>query len=233
MLLFQPGRMVRLYFPLADVRTALLEPSSHRSSSDVMGPATHYDLRVGTRLVENAAWAYREPNRTPDLSSLVAFHMRALDRWWEEDLEFRGHARDPYHRVDAVPTSRHLRVSLDGHVLAESDRAVAIFETSLPPRWYLPRADVEVDLEPSDLRSHCTYKGTAHYWNLQVTGRPQPNIAWTYPEPAPEVTAVRDLVCFFDERVDIEVDGEARPRPVTPWTGTDWWNRTGDFEDQL
>lgn len=233
MLLFQQRRMLRHYFPLADVRTELLEPSAHTSTSEVMGLATHVDLRVGDRLIENAAWAYRDGDRVPDLRPFVAFYGRTMDRWLEEDVEVRGHARDPYHRVDAVPTSRHVRVSLDGHVLAESDHAVVIFETSLPPRWYLPPADVKAELEPSELRTACVYKGDAHYWSVQVGDQLRQNIAWAYSQPRQEVGAVRDRVCFFNEVVDIELDGEPQERPFSPWAETEWWRRTGDFEDQL
>jgi uncharacterized protein (DUF427 family) len=170
MLLFQPGRTVRHYFPLADLCTGTLQPSTHRSVSDIKGPATHFDLQVGGRFVGNAAWAYRAVGRDPDLSPYVAFYMRAMDSWWEEDLEIHGHARDPYHRVDAVPSSRHVRVSLGGHVLAESERAVVIFETSLPPRWYLPRNDVRAELTASELRTRCTFKGEARYWTVHADG---------------------------------------------------------------
>ncbi|MGH8932522.1 MAG: DUF427 domain-containing protein [Egibacteraceae bacterium] len=233
MLLLQNGRLPRYYFPLQDIRTELLKPSGHASKSGVIGKARHFDLRLGERLIPNAAWAYDAAGQVPDLSPYIAFYLRAMDRWLEEDVEIRGHARDPYHRVDAVPSSRHVRVSLDGQALAESERTVVIFETCLPPRWYFPLPDVRVDLEPSDLRTRCTYKGEAAYWSAPVGDRLQENLAWTYAEPYREVEPVRGLVCFFNERVDVELDGELEERPLSPWAETGWWHDTRDFEDQL
>ena len=90
-----------------------------------------------------------------------------------------------------------------------------LFETLLPVRFYLPRDDVAVALEPSDTVSYCAYKGRASY--LSVPGGPR-DVAWTCPDPLHDAPPVRDRICFFDERVDVIVDGERRARPVTPWT---------------
>ena len=120
-------------------------------------------------MAENAAWSYPEPiEGAPPIAGYVAFYWNKLDRWLEEDEPAIVHARDPYHRVDVLESSRRIRVLLDGEVLAETDRPLALFETGLPTRWYLPPDDVRLDLlEPSDTRTGCAYKGFAGYWSLE------------------------------------------------------------------
>ncbi len=107
-----------------------------------------------------------------------------------------------------------MRIEHDGQVLAASSRPVLVFETMLPTRFYLPRADVRAELVPSPTRSTCAYKGHAAYWSAAGV----PDVAWSYAEPPEELARLRDLVCFFDERLDVTVDGVARARPVTPWS---------------
>lgn len=149
-------------------------------------------------------------------------------------MEALAHARDPYHRVDAAPSSRHVRVLLDGEVLADSGRPIVIFETGLPARWYLPHEDVRVGLEPSDLRTVCAYKGHASYWSARTAGGLRENLAWTYREPRRDAELTKDLVCFFNEQVDIELDGVREDRPHTPWSETGWWRGAAiAFERQL
>ena len=130
-----------------------------------------------------------------------------------------AHPRDPFKRIDVLATGRHVEVSLDGVVLASSHRASLLLETPLPTRYYLPREDVVPDLlVPSDTTSICAYKGTATYLST-ADGRPEGrDIAWTYPDPLDDALRVRDHVAFWDERVDLSVDGVRQPRPVTPWS---------------
>jgi uncharacterized protein (DUF427 family) len=145
---------------------------------------------------------------------LVQVDFGALDEWLEEDEVQIGHPRDPYHRIDVRNTSRHVRVELDGELIAESDRAVVLFETGLPPRWYLPREDVRAALEPSDHRTVCAYKGEASHYSIGA----EESVAWSYPDPLPEVAPIRDRIAFYDEHVDLEVDGEHLERPETQWS---------------
>jgi uncharacterized protein (DUF427 family)/RimJ/RimL family protein N-acetyltransferase len=136
-------------------------------------------------------------------------------RWFEEAEEVHVHARDPQKRVDALPSTRHVRISVEGETLAESDRPVALFETGLPPRWYLPAEDVRLDLlAPTDTATRCPYKGTAAYRSFGA----HDDLAWSYAEPLPAVAAIRDRIAFFDERIDLELDGVAQERPRTPWS---------------
>jgi len=149
----------------------------------------------------------------------------AADRWLEEDDELIVHPHDPYHRIEVLGSSRLVRVLVNGEQLADSSRPRILFETGLPPRYYLPREDVHTDaLEPVDLRTGCAYKGWATYWDaLTAVGR-VPAVAWSYPEPLREGELVRELICFFQERpeIEVEVDGVAVESPPTPWSGTGW-----------
>jgi uncharacterized protein (DUF427 family) len=145
---------------------------------------------------------------------LLELDFHAMDEWLEEDEELFGHARDPYHRIDTRRTSRAVRVSIGGRTVAETTRATVLFETGLPPRWYIPREDILAELEPSDHRTTCAYKG--HATHFSVAG--EEAVAWSYEDPLLDAVPVKDLVAFYDERVDLEIDGEPQERPRTPWS---------------
>jgi uncharacterized protein (DUF427 family) len=163
------------------------------------------------------------PDDAPGLEGHVTFRWDDFDAWLEEDEPLIAHAVDPYHRVDVRRSSRNVAVSVGGEPVAESSRAHALFETALPTRWYLPREDVAAALEPSELHTRCAYKGVASYFTLTASGERLENVAWTYPEPRHDAAAVRDLVCFFNEAVDLDIDGERQERPLTPWGRPGWW----------
>jgi uncharacterized protein (DUF427 family) len=151
----------------------------------------------------------------PLLAGLISVEFRALDEWLQEDEPVIGHPRDPFHRIDVNRSSRRVRISLDGRTLAESERPLALLEAGLPTRWYLPREDVHMDLlEPSRTRTTCAYKGHADHFS--ACGHE--DVAWTYPEPTREVAPVKDLIAFYDEFVDVELDGEPQPRPRSPFS---------------
>jgi uncharacterized protein (DUF427 family) len=154
----------------------------------------------------------------PDLTGYLELDFGAFTSWMEEDEVNVSHPKDPFHRVDVLPSSRHVRLELDGELLAESHRPVLIFETSLPVRYYLPREDVRAELIPSDTRTFCAYKGQASYWSPRIGDATVPDLAWSYPHPLHEAEGVRDLIAFFDEKVDVVLDGVRRERPVTPWS---------------
>ena len=224
LILFEQGRLPVYHVPLEDVRADLLEPSATRTASERKGEARYFSVRAGDRVVENAAWNYPEPAEDgPDLSGHVAFYWNAMDSWWEEDDEVFKHARDPYHRVDVLRSSRHVRVEVAGTVVAETDRPLLLVETGLPPRWYIPRADVRFDLlTPTDTRSTCPYKGVASYFTATIDGEDHADVVWTYPAPWPECPKVEQAMCFFNEReaVSLTVDGEDVARPDTHWSTT-------------
>ena len=151
----------------------------------------------------------------PRGDELVHVRWDAVDQWLEEEEELIGHPRDPYHRIDVRRSSRHVVVSLDGEVVADSRRPRALFETSLPTRWYLPAGDVRTELlEPSDTVTTCAYKGHPVHFSLGRHG----DVAWRYDEPLNDAREVKGLIAFYNERTDIEVDGEPEERPLTQWS---------------
>ncbi len=211
MLLQESGLMPLYYFPPGDVRTELLEPSDKHTRCPKKGEASYYNLRVGERVVEDAAWYYPDPiEGAPPIKDLIAFYWDRVDQWFEEDEELFGHARDPYHRIDVRPSSRHIRISLDGEPLAESHRPMALFESNLPVRWYIPREDVVAELKPSDTTSVCPYKGHAQYYSVPD----HEDLIWYYVDPFPEALPIAGLLCFYNEKVDLEIDGEPQERPA-------------------
>jgi uncharacterized protein (DUF427 family) len=177
----------------------------------VMDPLTAaFDVIAGEET--GAAAAFR-PDDT-DLADYVILEFAAFE-WREEDEPVVSHPHDPFGRIDVLRSSRHVRIELDGERLADSNRPMLLFETLLPVRFYLPREDVAVRLEPSDTATYCAYKGRASYYSVPDGPR---DVAWTYHEPRHDAEPVRDRICFFDERVDVIVDGTRRDRPVTPWS---------------
>lgn len=213
---YGPGRLPTYCLPAQDVRTDLLRPSATAGDGFVID----HDVCTEGGVLTRAARLFRGP--PPPLEALEGHWTFAWDAglsWFEEALEIQVHARDPSKRVDVVPSERHVRVELDGRLLAESRRPHALFETSLPTRWYLPAADVRQDLlTASDTVSRCPYKGTARYWSARIGETLHHDVAWAYPEPVVECPRIAGLVCFFNERVDLVVDGVRQSRPRTPWS---------------
>src|SRR3954447_1166430 len=158
-LLHESNLLPVVYVPIEDLDQSLLEPTDHHTHCPFKGDASYWSLRVGDRVSENAVWTYREPLEAANwLEGYVALYWDCVDAWFEEDVEVHAHLRDPYHRVDARPSSRPVQVVSGDAVLAESQRAVLLFETSLPTRVYVPREDVRAEMLPSDTRTVCPYK---------------------------------------------------------------------------
>ena len=190
------------------------------SSRPILDPTVPFDAHscAGTAFdviagEETGVAAAFQPD-DPDVAGYVILEFNAFE-WREEDEPIVAHPHDPFGRIDVLRSSRHVRVELDGRLLAESCRPMMLFETLLPVRFYLPRQDVAVRLEPSDTATYCAYKGRASYYS--VPDGPG-DVAWTYHEPLHDAELVRDHICFFDERVDLIVDGERRDPPLTPWS---------------
>jgi uncharacterized protein (DUF427 family) len=220
MMLHESGQQPIYYFPPDDVRADVIEPTDRHTHCPKKGDASYYTIRVGEHVVESGAWYYPEPiEGAPPIKDLIAFYFNRMDRWFEEDEEIVVHPRDPYHRIDVLRSDRHVRVSLDGELLAESHHALALFESNLPTRWYLPGEDVVAELQPSDTITRCPYKGNASYHSVALSGgETAADLIWTYAEPLPEVGRITGLLCFFNEKVDIELDGVVQERPESPWS---------------
>jgi uncharacterized protein (DUF427 family) len=197
---YGPGGLPTYFLPREDVRPGVL--GDERDG--------HWSVAAGSRRAADAAWANSD---VPELADHVTFSWSELD-WFEEDEQVHGHARDPHHRVDTVFSSRRVEVYIKGERVADSVRPLLLFETSLPTRYYLPFADVRTDLlAGSDTISYCPYKGRARYWSHAEV----PDVAWSYPAPIPENPKIRDLVSFYNERVDLVVDGVPVDRPDSPF----------------
>ncbi len=214
---FGRGILPTYYFPQEDVRMDLLEPAGPFAAAD---DATSCDVRADGQVAKNGALVRGEP--APELADLAGYVTFTWDkglRWFEEEEEVHAHARDPYHRIDVLRSSRHVKVVVDGVTLADTSRPTLLFETLLPTRYYVPQEDVRMDLlEPTQTKSRCAYKGQASYWSVKVGDRVERDLAWGYMEPTLEASKIKGLPCFFNERVDLYVDGELQERPVTPWS---------------
>ena len=199
------------YVPIED--THGLVPTSTTTHSPSRGDAVHYTVKAGGKEAVDAAWQYPD-SPIEEIRGHVRFEWDALDSWFEEDEEVFVHVRNPYARVDILPSSRHVRVLVDGEVVAESHRPWLLFETYLPVRYYFAKPDVRMDLlDATDSHTRCPYKGEASYWSVRAGGTVHEDVAWSYPHPLPESTRVAGLVAFYNERVDIEVDGVLQERP--------------------
>ncbi len=220
LMMWESGRLVLYYFPVEDVRTDLLSASGTIVPSRRKGDATYYSVTVGERTIEDAAWRYLAAGPDgPDVAGYIAFHWKYLDHWLEEDEEVFVHARNPYHRIDVLPSSRRVEVIVGGEAVADTTNSMILFETGLPPRYYIPKQDIRFDLlQPSTMQTGCAYKGpTSAYWKA-AAGSHRP-LAWCYQTPLPEVAKIAGRVAFFNERIDaIVVDGVTQPKPVTAWS---------------
>ena len=216
---YGPGALPRSFLPTYFVPPEDVVPGALTEPVEEPGGLTVWTVRAGRQRAEGAAWMHRTPPEPLEaLSGLVTFSWSEPLTWFEEDEPLMAHARDPHKRVDVVPSSRNVRVEVDGALLAESSRPLLLFETTLPVRYYLPPEAVRVALLPSTTRSVCPYKGVASWWSAQVGDRVLEDIAWSYPHPVPENPRIAERICFRNERVDLTVDGERLERPVTPWS---------------
>lgn len=197
------------YLPAADIADGLLTDTGETRTFH------HGEARV-LRAGSGTAWQYDEG----ELAGLVRFEWDAVDSWFEEDEEVFVHPRNPYARVDALKSGRHVQISLDGVVLADSTSTVIVYETGLPPRYYFPRTAVSfAHLEPTETATSCPYKGhTSQYWSIRTTKALYDDLAWSYNFPTAPLLPVANHIAFFNEKVDLTIDGVATDRPITPFS---------------
>ena len=205
------------YLPAADVRAELVD-TGVRKQSPTGGEARVQDVRIGGVTLPAAAQTFPD-SPVPELRGLVRLEWGAMDEWLEEDEPVYGHPRDPHKRVDILASSRHVEISVDGVRVADSHQPRILFETGLPPRYYLPMSDVRLDLlRPARRETHCPYKGNAGYWDVVIGDTVHEGLAWAYRTPLPESQKIAGLIAFFDERVDVTVDGVPQERPHSPFS---------------
>ncbi len=206
------------YLPAGDVRTDAFRPTGKRTHAPRLGDAEIHSVAAGGREAPGAAQWLRE-SPIHQLRDTIRLDWNAMDAWFEEDEEVYVHPRDPYKRVDVLASSRHVRVEIDGVTVAETTRPRILFETGLPPRYYIPKTDVRLDLlEPTNHQTRCPYKGTANYYTVHVDGRQHDNLAWWYQHPTLESQNIAGHVAFYNEFVELYVDGRRLPRPATPFS---------------
>jgi uncharacterized protein (DUF427 family) len=206
------------YFPLGDVQAELLEEKAAVTHSPSRGDGTTFTVCAGGERASGAALRYAE-SPIEELRAAIRISWDAMEAWFEEDEQVYTHPRDPYTRVDILASSRHVRVHVEGVTVADSQSPRLLFETGLPVRYYLPRTHVRMDLlEPSDTVSHCPYKGRAQTWSVRLEDGLHEDLAWYYPTPLPESQKIAGLIAFYNEKLDIEVDGELQPRPQTKFS---------------
>lgn len=203
------------YFPSDDVRTEYLVATGETKRSPSRGDAELYDVKTDRSTAEKAALHYAG-SPIEAIDGHYAFVWGAMDEWFEEDEQVFVHARDPYTRIDILQSSRRIEVFVAGEKVADSVRPRMLFETGLPARYYLPKTDVRMDLlEATDLHTECPYKGTASYYSVKVGDETAENVVWWYPSPVVESAGIAGMVSFYNEKVDIKVDGEPEEKPKT------------------
>ncbi len=228
LLVWEPRRVVPMYaVPEVDLDAQLVPPTPPDDGPGDLPaelgperfrrhttPGSAHALRVGGISFERAAFRPDDP----DLAGYVLVDFSPFS-WREEEDAVIGHPHDPFKRIDIRTSARHVVVSLDGVDLADSHDVRILAETGLPLRWYLPPGDVHLGLlTRSEHTTTCAYKGYASYFSYEPAGRPGRDLAWTYRRPLPEVEAVRGRISFFNERVDLVVDGTLVERPRTLWS---------------
>jgi uncharacterized protein (DUF427 family) len=206
------------YFPPADVQIDLLVPTGESYRSPSRGTASVHTVKAGDEEAVAAARVWDDA-QIEELAGHVSFNWSSMSNWFEEDEEVYVHARDPYSRVDVLQSSRHVEVMIDGVKVADTHQPRLLFETGLPVRYYIPKTDVRLDLlVDSDLHTDCPYKGTADYWHVKTQDGLVENIVWGYPTPLPESNGIGGYVSFYNEKVDIVIDGEPQERPKTKFS---------------
>jgi uncharacterized protein (DUF427 family) len=207
-LLYESNLLPRFYFPIADLDRDVLADSDHATHCPFKGDASYWHLNVGDRTIENAIWRYGQPIAEATwLGGYASLYHEKADTWLVEDDHLLTHFRDPYHRVDVHTSSRRVDVRAGEQEIAATERPKLLFETSIPARPYLLRADVAPGvLERSETTSTCPYKGFATYWHVRTPdGALIEDAAWSYEAPLAEATSVAGHIAFDPEKVAVEV----------------------------
>ncbi|KAL5486128.1 hypothetical protein ACEPAI_7172 [Sanghuangporus weigelae] len=196
------------FFSTTDIKKEYLRPSFSDSAQKEV-----FDIVVGEKVAEKAVVTYKDQG---DLSGLSKIVFASMDAWFEEDEQIFVHPKDPYKRIEVLQSSRHIRVEIDGVEVANSERPRLLFETGLPVRTYIPKIDCRMDLfEPTKLITECPYKGIASYYSVRLpdSGKLAENVVWWYRTPLAECIDIKGLVAFYDEKVNVWVDGEKQEQP--------------------
>jgi uncharacterized protein (DUF427 family) len=205
------------YVPAGDVKAELVATGKTEHSPS-RGDAALFDVVAGNVTAQSAARRYPD-SPLEALRDLVRLEFDAMTEWFEEDEPIYVHPRDPYTRIDILASSRHIRVEIDGVTVADSHHPHILFETGLRPRYYLPMTDIRLDLmRPSATQTHCPYKGSADYWSVDTGTAVHEDVVWFYRTPLAESQKITGLASFYNEKVDVYVDGVLQERPKTKFS---------------
>ena len=213
LLVWEKPQYPAYYIPATDVRSELLSADGGVEHSPSRGDGETFTIRAGGKEARGAALRYAN-SPFEDLRDAIRLDWHSMDAWFEEDEQVFTHPRDPYTRVDILPSSRHVRIEVDGVTVAETSKPTLLFETGLPTRYYVPKTHVRMDLlTPTDTESHCPYKGQAEWWSVRAGDALHADLAWSYRTTLPESQKIAGLMAFYDEKVDVYVDGVLQERP--------------------
>lgn len=203
------------YVPVSAIAGDVLVDEDHVQRLH-RGSARRHGLRSGSIERPGSVRVFG-PDALAGLDGMARIDWAALDGWFEEDEQVFVHPRSPYTRVDAIRSSRTVKVELDGVLLAESASPVMVFETGLPTRYYLPRPDVRWEhLVPTATSTACPYKGTTSgYWSVRLGDTVHEDLVWAYDFPTRDLLPIAGQVAFYNEKVDITLDGVRLDRPAT------------------
>ncbi|KAJ5621056.1 hypothetical protein N7510_005040 [Penicillium lagena] len=198
------------YFPRSDISSQYLANKSINSNGDAV-----YDLVVNDRTSSSAVTLIQ----SGPLKDYGTIGTTKADAWFEEDDRVYSHPKDPYKRIHILQSSKHIRVEIDGVEVANTTRPKLLYETGLPVRTYIPHTDVRLDLlkDDPDLTTSCPYKGDANYYIVALpNGSKKSGLAWWYKTPTAESADIKGYIAFYDDKVDVWVDGVKQNSPVNP-----------------
>jgi len=191
------------YFRLSDIRAEYLANKQVSADSD---DADSYDLLVNGKRSPAAV----KIAKTADLKDYAKIALDKVDAWFEEDERVFSHPKDPYKRITILPSSKKVQIKIDGVEVANTTRSRLLYETGLPVRIYIPHTDVRLDLLEDDPKttSYCPYKGDASYYTVNLpNGEKKQGLAWWYKTPKIESAAIEGHIAFYNEKVDVWVNG--------------------------
>jgi len=208
--LHETGQFMVLYFPRRDVKMELLNATDHQTKCPHKGTASYWSVQVDKREAKNAVWSYEDPkDSVPFIRNYMAFYYNKMDDWFEDDEKVYEHLRNPYHGFEILPASNEVIVHSGEEVIAETSEPLILYETGLPPRYYMHPDEVKTEmLGQSEYITHCPYKGNSRHWHLKVNGETIDDAAWSMAKPIGEAKKIADYLCFYPNKVQVEVDGE-------------------------
>jgi uncharacterized protein (DUF427 family) len=193
----------RFYIP----QSSFTSDAKLEELSEIEG--TNGDARLGKLTVGDKSTDRVVIFNTSKLNRLVKIDFASIDQWFEEDVPIYQHPKDPYKRIDILNSTRSVKVALDGVTLAESSSSLFLYETNLRTRHYLPPTSVNWEyLTKSETETYCPYKGKANYYDVTVNGKKYKDLVWYYVYPTTESAPIAGHLCFYNEKVDVWVEGE-------------------------